>query len=477
MWNKYSSDINQRDRNEIINFFKNIGFTVNLVKSVWDDFGNKTCYEIRGLTETLYFKCITDSNNEIIISRISNSEVYRMFLSEELYTGFSKLIKEVDSLEFHDLQSAFTNVKKSEEYVSAFDYSLYRDEGKVNMDYYLSAHKSTRLSLTYKNEDITIDYQSPYTLGLRTVAIIGENGSGKTRKLKEIAQFAMNTLPKLENFQNIHLPSYQKTMYYSFGLFDSRLNEDNEEETSQEQQHYFYIRNYVLNSKEHDDIQEYITKNTYKILDDVNKKRKFEESLSIFFPKKDFSNVFYHYEDDLIVYAHLNDLIEMDNKENKKEFIKHIIQLFEEASTGQKCILIFIISFITEIKQHALVFIDELEISQHPENIVKLVDFINTTLENFDSYGIIVTHSPYVIQGIPSYLVLTCSNSGIKKIAGETFGQNINNLTNLAFDVDALDLPYVKRIRTLKERGGSLQDYFETDDVPLSVRLLFEKGE
>lgn len=471
----YSSKINEKTKSDIIHFLKKHNLNVWLRKSSWNDYGNETCYDIYIENREQYFKCITDINGEIIISRIFRFEHYKTFLTEEAYKEFAKLIKDVDSLGFHELQKAFKKIKKDKKYIDALDYSLYRGEGKINMDYYLSEHKSTVLNLKYKNEDITIDYKSLYTLELRTVAIIGENGSGKTRKLKEIAQFAMNPSSDLENFQSIHLPSYQKTLYYSFGLFDSSLNEDNEE-ISQEQQHYFYIRNYVLNNKEENHIQDYITENIYKILGDMTKKRKFEEALGIFFPK---NNFFLFQEDDQDdLYSHLSEIIDVEDKNgDKQEFLEQIIQLFEEASTGQKCILIFIISFITEIKEHALVFIDELEISQHPENIIKLVDFINITLESFDSYGIIVTHSPYVIQGIPSYLVLTCSDSNLKKIAGETFGQNINNLTNLAFDVDALDLPYVKRIQALKEKGGELGEYFESADIPLSVRLLFEEGE
>ena len=62
---------------------------------------------------------------------------------------------------------------------------------------------------------------------------------------------------------------------------------------------------------------------------------------------------------------------------------------------------------------------------------------LNLILERYDSYAILATHSPIIIQEIPSKNILVFERIGnmsnIKKLSIESFGENLSVITKHVF--------------------------------------------
>jgi predicted ATP-dependent endonuclease of OLD family len=59
---------------------------------------------------------------------------------------------------------------------------------------------------------------------------------------------------------------------------------------------------------------------------------------------------------------------------------------------------------------------DEPETHLHPSIIFKLINTLNKLLDDYDSYLIIATHSPIVIQQIPSKKVMILRDGAVTKL-------------------------------------------------------------
>lgn len=129
---------------------------------------------------------------------------------------------------------------------------------------------------------------------------------------------------------------------------------------------------------------------------------------------------------------------------------------YRKLSTGEKQLLEFIVSFAYTIKtmnytNKSVVFIEEIEISMHPEWQKKLLSIIISIFKKLDllnhyslKYNLIfTTHSPFLISDIPkqNILFLDKDKNGNCKVLShdealnkkQTFGANIHTLLSDSF--------------------------------------------
>lgn len=72
------------------------------------------------------------------------------------------------------------------------------------------------------------------------------------------------------------------------------------------------------------------------------------------------------------------------------------------ASSGEQCIIMTLIGIASAIRDHSLIFIDEPEISLHPEWQEKFIDFLKKAFNQYEGcLFIIATHSPQLISKLP----------------------------------------------------------------------------
>lgn len=118
-------------------------------------------------------------------------------------------------------------------------------------------------------------------------------------------------------------------------------------------------------------------------------------------------------------------------------------------SSGQAILANFITSILAWIDTKTLILFDEPEMHLHPNAVASLFQVFSRILNKFDSFALIATHSPLVIQELPSNRVLVFERDGntteAKQLASETFGENLSDLTRHIFET--YEVPsYYKRV-------------------------------
>jgi ABC-type cobalamin/Fe3+-siderophores transport system ATPase subunit len=121
-------------------------------------------------------------------------------------------------------------------------------------------------------------------------------------------------------------------------------------------------------------------------------------------------------------------------------------------SSGQSILAHFVTALLAWIQPNTLVLFDEPETHLHPNAVASLFLVLSDILQSFDSYAVIATHSPVVIQEIPAKRVLVFQRTDNVTVAAplllESFGESVTELTRHVFET--IDVESVYR-RTLQE--------------------------
>ncbi len=112
-----------------------------------------------------------------------------------------------------------------------------------------------------------------------------------------------------------------------------------------------------------------------------------------------------------------------------------------ELSSGQLVLASTITELVAYIENNSIVLLDEPEMHQHPNSVAGLLFSLNQLLIRFESFAIIATHSPLVIQQIPAQYVRQFIRSGnatvIRNLRKECFGENLSSITEEIFQTVA----------------------------------------
>lgn len=119
-----------------------------------------------------------------------------------------------------------------------------------------------------------------------------------------------------------------------------------------------------------------------------------------------------------------------------------LMSLFRGLSSGHKVVLKILTEMTAQLddSEPALVLIDEPETHLHPPLLAAFLKSVRTCLAHFDAYAIVSTHSPVVLQETPSPYVRVLrrvgSQSRVDNPTTETFGENIGVITSDVFNLD-----------------------------------------
>lgn len=103
-------------------------------------------------------------------------------------------------------------------------------------------------------------------------------------------------------------------------------------------------------------------------------------------------------------------------------------------SAGQRLVAAIFSNIVGFIEEGSLLLIDEPETNLHPGLLTSVIAALNETLREFDSYAVVATHSPILLQQIPSRYVrvFTRDNTDtpeIKVPTFESFGEDLGELS------------------------------------------------
>ncbi|WP_300908604.1 AAA family ATPase [Corynebacterium stationis] len=151
----------------------------------------------------------------------------------------------------------------------------------------------------------------------------------------------------------------------------------------------------------------------------------------------------------------------LDKVEPGSDF-EHAREAFTNMSSGHKIVTLTVTRLVELVKEKTLILIDEPELHLHPPLLSALTRVISEISANRNGVAIIATHSPVVLQEIPSNCVWTLQRYGsiskASRVPIETFGESVSRLTAEVFKL-SIDKTGFRKILNdlLTNKNGSAQ--------------------
>ena len=208
----------------------------------------------------------------------------------------------------------------------------------------------------------------PYRINV----LVGKNGVGKTRLLRVLADnlsgLSENETDRSLVFQEGR-PNIDKVISISFSAFDEFRKRDLNNVFLSKGYDYCGIKkeNGVLSEKELEEIYD-------KSLKTIVKKKRLKGWRKI-----------------------LSILLEEEHSDLLNKIEQNGL-LSQHMSSGQLILICSMTEVIANIERESLLLFDEPELHLHPNAISNLLRTLNKMLEEFDSYAILATHSPLIVQ-------------------------------------------------------------------------------
>jgi len=535
---------------DIEEFLQYISFRVNS----WDDYGYKQTAEFifnGGSEEKSYFVKIhpnTDENfcrikenqieNEGNFFLFAQSKDYYQFLSNTLddvgldrwftltgdivyksndfLTEYTKLQKEYEkSLYGVELNSDFDTDDSPKYLIGMFDNSFFRDQTLLEWKELLnSLHRLTVNKSFLSNYKFTIkkgsqtafevdvkpkdnisfrvnDRTLPISVSNNVYCIIGGNGSGKTRFIRELSKAILNNSSEI-SIENSEYDTQDdanvmnKILYCSFSPFDEKVDIEIDSEEG-DRFEYIGLLNYDMEVSRDTRIGDRITIDIMESLQTIkysaDKSKLWLEAMErISFEEWGYS----------LIYIFKNDLTRSDEFKNDKyitsgfDYVNYeeTFQKIKNFSSGQKIFLLTITQLILKLTERTVVFIDEPELFLHPPMVKSYVRLISDIVSSVNGLGFIITHSPITLQEFPNRCVKQAYRDYrgeylIKSVNFNTFGENINVINDQIFNIGLQQSGYYNLIERLKfvENGKSelrkLLD-FSGSEARLLINLFLE---
>jgi predicted ATPase len=125
--------------------------------------------------------------------------------------------------------------------------------------------------------------------------------------------------------------------------------------------------------------------------------------------------------------------------------------IVSQLSSGHRIFIQIMVEVLAGLEPGSLLLIDEPELHLHPTLIATLMRGVSSLLKAFDSHAIIATHSPIVLQQIPSSHVRVFRRQGslprIESPRNETFCANLAEITDDTFECDTDDKNYLNDLK------------------------------
>lgn len=307
--------------------------------------------------------------------------------------------------------------------------------------------------------DVSFDFNSKKELPSRIFAIIGKNGTGKTQLLTSLP---LNIAKKEDNAFSPRTPLFSKVIAISYSLFD---NFEIPKKTSK----FNYIYCGLLN-----DNKELLTPRQQLLRFHKTSSKIFEFERVV-----QWRNILYNFIDEEIINEFIIETIE---RVDELDIIKYVYNrekfnlVKNRLSSGQHILLYTISEIVSNIRRDSLLLFDEPETHLHPNAISQLMNVIYELVHEFESYCIITTHSPLIIQELLSKNVFILEKEEntpyIKKIGIESFGENLTTLTEEVFGNKEISKQYKKIIERLIDNGNNYEEVvskLESDSIPLNL--------
>ncbi|WP_111308670.1 AAA family ATPase [Confluentibacter sediminis] len=308
-----------------------------------------------------------------------------------------------------------------------------------------------RIGNALKDHDVKFVFENFTSNYYRFYCIVGKNATGKTRYL---SQFVNKLIDNSEvGIFEPKRPYFTKVIAASFSFFD-KFKFPTKQDTNYE---FIGIKDTKGSISEEINSSK-IWKSYKRIANDHIK-----------------SELWFKCIESSLETEYLNfSLNELKNVSYRKKFIEQTENIF---SSGQNIIFQFITRLIETIEENSIIIFDEPETHLHPNITGRLIRTIHVILNTYKSFCILATHSPIVVQEIPSkYIRIFDRQENIPLIYSpiiECFGENLSEISNTIFKVDEEKELYKTQLDELISQGKSfdeINNFFE-HGLSLNARI------
>lgn len=332
-------------------------------------------------------------------------------------------------------------------------------EGHSIVSMYQFSYKFTP---RYSEDEVSVDFKfdKEGILPNRIYAIIGENGVGKTQF---ITKLPLDIAEKNSDSFSPHVPIFSKIIAISNSYYD---NFTIPKKTSLF--NYVYCGLSKLNKNEKEILSPLeLTQRLHKSCKDIQEKGRIKSLKNIL--------------DNFLSSSIIDELFNEEEESGDKTLVfnyNNFSSVCNNISSGQSSLMFVFCNIVSHIRYDSLLLFDEPETHLHPNAVTSLMNAIYELLEEYQSYGIICTHSPLIIREFLSRNVYVMERKNnyplLKKIGLESFGENLTVLTEEIFGNKEVSKFYKNNINKLVEKGygyDEIVSLLETTGVPLSLNI------
>lgn len=364
------------------------------------------------------------------------TEIYDQFSQNHIF--YNSLLRS-DSAEQLTRHVRFILEGRSLEDKYQFIYNFYPNYSEASVD----------IDFHFNNNDMSFD---------RVFAVIGENGTGKTQL---ITSLPIDLSERRENNFKPDVPIFGKIIAVSYSIFD-------EFQRPNSTPNFNYVYCGLLD--ENKELLSIEDKKERLIHDYDDKIRRHSRT-------DKWRRILLSFIDNDIIDTIFQKTEQFHPEEDEYKLdIKSFKQMFNILSSGQSIMLEIITRIVANIRLDSLILFDEPETHLHPTAISELISTIYELVEEFDSYCLITTHSPIIIQNIfgKNVYVLEKEDNypSLRKIGVESFGENLTILTENVFANSSVEKHYKVVLDKLIERFGDYETIVQTiekNGLPLSL--------
>lgn len=440
--------------------------SVLLVKDSWDDMGWKTTFRLRyyinetefQVDEQLAILQENERSTELPASPFETlpSNYYALGAGFDFYERLMQLEEPVWREILSSLRDVcFNQIPVDDAELKGFRTSLLRssEAEKIFREPalvfpWLSTASDKRLQFSYSklfdgadaHHQVDFDFRRDVTGLNRINVLIGRNGTGKTQLLGDFAN-AMSGLKQV-NVGQFHpfRPSFNRVIAISYSAFDnfSRPAEDTKTLS------YRYCGIWENN----------------RLLTAAGMLENYKRALLQVIESKRLGNL------RSILSELLEDTVEYESLFDIQS--ERLFRAFQSLSSGQSILVMVLTQVVAYIRPDSIVLYDEPELHLHPDAINGLLRAFHKLLELFDSYAIVATHSPILLQEIPSKYVRVLRRFGntpaVHNLGIESFGENLTRITEEVFESNAFEnnfRSYLKRLRAAGMATDEINGFFD----------------
>ncbi|MAM75292.1 MAG: hypothetical protein CMO29_15960 [Tistrella sp.] len=299
--------------------------------------------------------------------------------------------------------------------------------------------------------------------------LIGRNGVGKTRLIAGMAdtltenQAANIGLPGRFSFENKEAEAdtdFLNIIVVAYSAFDhlNPIAEGTSRTGVGIPYHYVGIKKFADDAatghvalKSHEDMNTEFCNSLHLMISDENRMERWIRAIQIL------------ESDPGIRDLNLSRLHETSNDAVHQE----VLGQFNTLSSGHKIVLLTITRLVELVSDRSLVLIDEPETHLHPPLLGSFVRALSDLLVGRNGVAILATHSPVVLQEVPSNCVSVLRRSGdvVRAVRPEieTFAENVGTLTRKVFGLEVENSGYFNLLRE-NAKGQQFDDVINLFD-------------